>query len=98
MADLVLEMEEKAKAATQQFDVRPNAQAISAAQRATLLEDPGFGRIFTDHMAVIKYSTDRGWHDAEVTARGPLSIDPACSVLHYAQEIFEGMKAYRTAD
>ncbi|MDT9598474.1 branched-chain amino acid aminotransferase [Sphingosinicella sp. GR2756] len=91
-------MEETAKAAKQQFNVRPNAQAISAAERATLLEDPGFGRVFTDHMVVIKYSDDRGWYDAEVTARAPLSIDPACSVLHYAQEIFEGMKAYRTQD
>jgi len=46
-------------------------------------------------MAIVRWSEDKGWHDARIQARGPLSIDPACSVLHYAQEIFEGLKAYR---
>ncbi len=49
-------------------------------------------------MAVIRWSAEKGWHSAEVVARGPFAIDPASSVLHYAQEIFEGMKAYRRAD
>ena len=49
-------------------------------------------------MAIIRYSETEGWHDARITARAPLTIDPASSVLHYAQEIFEGMKAYRLAD
>lgn len=70
----------------------------SDAERDGLLANPGFGKIFTDHMVMIRYSADKGWHDAKVTARGPIEIDPACAVLHYAQEIFEGMKAYRLPD
>lgn len=80
------------------FVTTRNATPVEAAQRDLLLADPGFGRVFTDHMVTIRYAEGRGWHDAQVTARGPISIDPACSVLHYAQEIFEGMKAYRAAD
>lgn len=81
-----------------EFNILPNAAPVSAANRATLLENPGFGRVFTDHMVVVRYAEGKGWHDAQVTARGPLSLDPACAVLHYAQEIFEGMKAYRAAE
>lgn len=55
----------------------------------------GFGKIFTDHMLLIDYDEGKGWHDARVVPYGPLSLDPACSVLHYGQEIFEGMKCYR---
>jgi branched-chain amino acid aminotransferase len=51
--------------------------------------------VFTDHMAIIRYSRDKGWHDARITQRRPLSLDTASAVLHYAQEIFEGLKAYR---
>jgi len=80
------------------FSYEPNATPVAASERATRLIDPGFGRVFTDHMAVIRYSDANGWHDAKITARAPLSMDPASSVLHYAQEIFEGMKAYRLAD
>lgn len=58
----------------------------------------GFGKIFTDHMLLIDYDREQGWHDARVTPYGSLSLDPACSVLHYGQEIFEGMKCYRTAE
>ncbi|MBU0869158.1 MAG: branched chain amino acid aminotransferase, partial [Alphaproteobacteria bacterium] len=74
---------------TSRFTVTPSPRALSADEREQLLADPGFGRIFTDHMVTIRYADGRGWHDATVTARGPISIDPACSVLHYAQEIFE---------
>jgi len=66
--------------------------------RAALLEDPGFGRVFTDNMITIRYREGQGWHDARLAPRAPLAMDPASSVLHYAQEIFEGMKAYRMAD
>ncbi|EAB6718000.1 branched-chain amino acid aminotransferase, partial [Salmonella enterica subsp. enterica] len=59
---------------------------------------PGFGKVFSDHMVTIKWTADKGWHDAQVRAREPFQIDPAAAVLHYAQEIFEGMKAYRVAD
>jgi branched-chain amino acid aminotransferase len=71
---------------------------VSDADRALALETPGFGKVFTDHMVLARWTPDAGWHDAKVTARRPLSIDPASAVLHYAQEIFEGMKAYKTAD
>jgi branched-chain amino acid aminotransferase len=80
------------------FVVERNAQSVAIADRAKLLADPGFGRVFTDHMAIIRYSDTKGWHDAKITARKPLSLDPASAVLHYAQEIFEGLKAYRLAD
>lgn len=81
-------------AATPSFTFEPSASPVAAEERARLLVNPGFGRVFTDHMAVIQYSEDKGWHDARITARQALSMDPASSVLHYAQEIFEGLKAY----
>ncbi|HHT86968.1 MAG TPA: branched-chain amino acid aminotransferase [Clostridiales bacterium] len=56
----------------------------------------GFGKIFTDHMFEVSYNTEKGWHDAQIVPYHRLSLDPASSVLHYAQEIFEGLKAYRT--
>ncbi|RYE03399.1 MAG: branched chain amino acid aminotransferase, partial [Sphingomonadales bacterium] len=80
------------------YEFEAHANPVSAADRAEILANPGFGKRFTDHMVMIKYHADRGWHDAKVLPRGPLSIDPACAVLHYAQEIFEGLKAYRMPD
>lgn len=58
----------------------------------------GFGKIFTDHMFVMDYSKQEGWHDARIIPYGNLSISPACTALHYGTEIFEGLKAYRTPD
>ena len=78
------------------FEANPNP--LDAAERAARLVDPGFGRVFTDHMVTIRYSDAKGWHDAKVGPRAPLTLDPATAVLHYAQEIFEGLKAYRLAD
>ena len=80
------------------FSLEPNPNALDAATRDALMRDPAFGRVFTDHMVTITWREGQGWQDAKVTARKPFSIDPACSVLHYGQEIFEGMKAYRGAD
>src|ERR687889_1123577 len=80
------------------FEIRPNAAPVSAAERAALLANPGFGRIFTDHMVTIRYADGKGWYDARVEARAPIPMDPATAVLHYAQEIFEGLKAYRSVD
>src|SRR6185295_15223802 len=80
------------------FTFEPSASRVADDARALMLVDPGFGRVFTDHMAIAHYSVDKGWHDARITARRPLTIDPATSVLHYAQEIFEGLKAYRRPD
>lgn len=68
------------------------------AERDVILANPGFGKFFTDHMVSIDWAVDRGWYDAEVRPYGPLMLDPAASVLHYGQEIFEGLKAYRHAD
>jgi branched-chain amino acid aminotransferase len=73
----------------------PTSKPVPVEERAKLLVDPGFGRVFTDHMAMIEYDEEEGWHDARITARHPFTMDPASPVLHYAQEIFEGMKAYR---
>lgn len=58
----------------------------------------GFGHIFTDHMFVMNYDTGMGWHDARIVPYGEISLSPAAMCLHYGQEIFEGLKAYRTAD
>lgn len=80
------------------FDIQPSPSPMPDERRTEILREPGFGTTFTDHMAIVKYSEDKGWHDAKITAYGPVSMDPATSVLHYAQEIFEGMKAYRTPD
>lgn len=80
------------------FDFQPNPAPIATTERDRMLADPGFGRVFTDHMAVVQYSEGKGWHSARIQAREPISTDPASSVLHYAQEIFEGMKAYRLPD
>ena len=80
------------------FEFEANPNPVPASERAALLENPGFGKLFTDHMAMVRWSDTKGWHDAKVVARGPLSLDPATAVLHYAQEIFEGLKAYRTGD
>jgi branched-chain amino acid aminotransferase len=76
----------------------PAAKLVPPEERARLLVDPGFGRVFTDHMAIIEYDEEEGWHDARITARHAFTMDPASPVLHYAQEIFEGMKAYRRPD
>ncbi len=80
------------------FAFDPNPAPVAVNERTALLADPGFGRVFTDHMALIRYTEAQGWHDAQITARKPLVLDPATAVLHYAQEIFEGMKAYKLAD
>ena len=80
------------------FAFDANSAPVAVNERAALLANPGFGRVFTDHMTLIRYNERDGWHDAQVTARKPLVLDPATAVLHYAQEIFEGMKAYKLAD
>jgi branched-chain amino acid aminotransferase len=80
------------------FERTPSESARAEAEREAILADPGFGKHFTDHMVHIDWTLDAGWHDARVVPYGPLQLDPAASVLHYAQEIFEGMKAYRHAD
>ncbi len=76
----------------------PSDHPRSDAEVAEILADPGFGVHFTDHMFTVEWTPEKGWYDARITAYGPLSLDPAAAVLHYAQETFEGMKAYRHED
>ena len=80
------------------FPFEENTNPVESVSRARLLADPGFGRVFTDHMASIRFTESKGWHDAKIGPRRPLTLDPATAVLHYAQEIFEGLKAYRLND
>lgn len=83
---------------TPEIRIDPHASPLPDAERIKMLETPGFGKIFTDHMVLARWTTDKGWHDVKVTPRRPLELDPASAVLHYAQEIFEGMKAYKADD
>ena len=76
------------------FDIRPSDHPRPAAERERVMAAPGFGQVFTDHMVTIRWSAERGWHDGQLTGYGPITLDPATSVLHYGQEIFEGLKAY----
>jgi len=82
---------------TPELLIKPSANRVSAAERAEKLAKPAFGRTFTDHMVVVPYR-DGAWQQGEVTAYGPLSLDPSASSLHYGQAIFEGFKAYHQAD
>ncbi|MDX3383051.1 branched-chain amino acid aminotransferase [Streptomyces niveiscabiei] len=83
---------------TPTIELKPSASPLAAADREAILKNPGFGRHFTDHMVTIKWTEGRGWHDAQLVPYGPISLDPSTAVLHYGQEIFEGLKAYRQAD
>ena len=79
------------------FDVTKSLAVRSPQEREEILANPGFGKFFTDHMVDICWSEQGGWHRPRVQPYGPISLDPAAAVLHYGQEIFEGMKAYRHA-
>lgn len=81
-----------------EFTIIPSDHPASDAQREEVLRDPAFGQEFTDHMVTILWDADQGWHDAEVRAYAPFSLDPAANVFHYGQAIFEGIKAYRHSD
>ncbi|MGH3497231.1 MAG: branched-chain amino acid aminotransferase [Nocardioidaceae bacterium] len=81
-----------------QIRIEPNPTPTPAQRRTEILQAPGFGKYFTDHMVLGEWTPDAGWHDLRVQAYGPLSLDPATAVLHYAQEIFEGLKAYAHDD
>jgi len=79
-----------------EFDMRISDAPMAADERENILAAPSFGEVFTDHMVTIRWDDGRGWHDARLEPYGPFTLDPATSVFHYAQEIFEGLKAYRT--
>jgi len=79
------------------FSLERNPNPRSAEERAAILAEPGFGRYFTDHMVRIDYADGR-WGEGQVVPYGPVAFDPAATVFHYGQEIFEGLKAYRQPD
>lgn len=80
------------------IDIKASTAPKSAAERETIMADPGFGKYFTDHMVRAKWTAADGWHGAELAPYGPLLLDPATNFMHYGQAIFEGLKAYRHAD
>lgn len=81
-----------------EFATTLTQQPASDAKRAEILGNPGFGTTFTDHMVSATWTPDEGWYDAGLQPYAPISLDPATAVLHYAQAIFEGLKAYRHDD
>lgn len=83
---------------TPTIDLHPTETPLSAADREARLQSLGFGQTFTEHMVVIPYEEGSGWGRGVLQPYGPLSLDPATSVLHYGQAIFEGFKAYRQPD
>jgi len=80
------------------FEITRTGTPVPDAEREAALASPKFGTVFTEHMARITYTHEDGWTQRRVEKYGPLLLDPATAVLHYGQEIFEGMKAYRHAD
>jgi branched-chain amino acid aminotransferase len=77
------------------FEIHPSQTPVPDAERARILEAPGFGQVFTDHMITLRWTEQRGWHDGKLEPYGPFTLDPATAVFHYGQELFEGLKAYR---
>jgi len=80
------------------FEVIRNTNPTPVAEREEVLKAPVFGANLTDHQVVVVWEKDKGWHSAQVLPYGPIMMDPSAAVLHYGQEIFEGIKAYRHAD
>ena len=83
---------------THEFAVTAHPTPRTEDELSTILAEPGFGEVFTDHMVDLCWSERGGWHRPRVQPYGPIELDPAAAVLHYAQEIFEGLKAYRHDD
>ena len=81
-----------------QFSTEQHPNPTSAMDIAAALKNPGFGTVFSDHMVTAQWTEGEGWHDCKLGARKPFLMDPASAVLHYAQEIFEGLKAYKAED
>src|ERR1700753_539457 len=77
------------------FEIHPSQAKVPDAERARILEAPGFGQVFTDHMITLRWTADRGWHDGKLGPYGPFSLDPATAGVPYGQELFEGLKPYR---
>ncbi len=78
------------------LDIR--IEAVKERKQKPDYSNLGFGKYFTDHMFIMDYEAGKGWHDARIVPYGPIALDPSAMVFHYAQELFEGLKAYRRAD
>ena len=98
LRDEGIDMSTTAETTAGAFERRLTTTPRTAEERRRLIEQPAFGAVFTDHMARVTWTADAGWSDRRVEPYGPLLLDPAAAVLHYGQEIFEGLKAYRHAD
>ena len=81
-----------------EFKVTRNPNPTPDAEREKIIANPTFGTHFTDHQVVVVWEKDKGWHSHQVIPYGPILMDPSAAVLHYGQEIFEGIKAYRHKD
>ena len=81
-----------------EFKVTKNPNPTPDAEREQIIANPTFGTHFTDHQVVVVWEKDKGWHSHQVISYGPILMDPSAAVLHYGQEIFEGIKAYRHKD
>ena len=81
-----------------EFKVTRNPKPTPDAEREKIIANPTFGTHFTDHQVVVVWEKDKGWHSHQVIPYGPILMDPSAAVLHYGQEIFEGIKAYRHKD
>ena len=73
------------------FELCPASDPVPAAERERLLADPGFGKIFTDHMVTMRWTADRGWHDARLEPYGPLTLEPATQVLFHSDPTSAGV-------
>ena len=80
------------------FELHRTPQPMSAEQRALAMQNLGFGRLFSEHMVTVRYRAEVGWEKGRLEPYAPISLDPAASVLHYGQAIFEGFKAYSQLD
>jgi branched-chain amino acid aminotransferase len=80
------------------IELRPKQDPLSAEQRRAVMQNLGFGRVFTEHMVTLRYRAETGWDRGVLEPYAPLTLEPAASVLHYGQAIFEGFKAYRQRD
>ena len=80
------------------FPVQGPIDRATDEQIQQALVDPGFGKFYVDHVAKAIWTPDQGWHDHQMAAVADISMHPSAAVLHYAQEIFEGLKAYRHDD
>ncbi|MFD9307842.1 branched-chain amino acid aminotransferase [Streptomyces sp. NPDC060048] len=80
------------------FERHLTKNPLASEERTARLQNPTFGTVFTEHMATVRYVEEKGWHDARIEPFGPIPLSPATAALHYGQEIFEGLKAYRTPD